>query len=281
MKRKRSRRRSPAEIDLKRGDGAARGPRRLLRHCRTPALAAVALALSAASAGAAPAPGEPSTAPAPPAATAPPSRDQGATVARIVKPLRALSRPGGPGPARPVSIETSWSGQATTLLVLASTTYRDREWVKLLLPDRPNGSTGWVPREFVVLRHTPYWVEVSTGRRTVSVYRGGHLVRRFRAVVGKPSTPTPHGLAAIYERVRQPDPKGFVGTWVLSLTILSDVLKHFEGGVGRIGIHGRSGTSLLDPLGSARSHGCIRISNGPVEWMAAHVPAGTPVRIRD
>jgi lipoprotein-anchoring transpeptidase ErfK/SrfK len=113
----------------------------------------------------------------------------------------------------------------------------------------------------------------------VTVYRSGRLVRRYRAVVGAPATPTPHGLAAIYERDRQPDPHAFVGTWVLALTILSDVLEHFEGGIGRVGIHGRGGASLVDHLGSARSHGCIRVSNGPVDWMAAHVPVGTPVRI--
>jgi lipoprotein-anchoring transpeptidase ErfK/SrfK len=42
----------------------------------------------------------------------------------------------------------------------------------------------------------------------------------------------------------------------------------FGGGPGRVAIHGRDGTSLLDPLGSARSHGCIRIDNGPITWMA-------------
>ena len=46
-----------------------------------------------------------------------------------------------------------------------------------------------------------------------------------------------------------------------------------------MGIHGRAGAGLLDPLAGARSHGCVRIDNGPVAWMAAHVPVGTPVRI--
>jgi lipoprotein-anchoring transpeptidase ErfK/SrfK len=167
-----------------------------------------------------------------------------------------------------------------SLLVLGSASYRGREWIKVLLPDRPNGSTGWIPRDLAVLSQTDYWVRLETGRRRVAVFRQGHRVRAFRAVVGKPSTPTPHGLAAIYERDRQPDPTGFLGTWVLALTISSNVLKHFEGGTGRVGIHGRGGASLLDPLGSARSHGCIRISNGPVDWMAAHVPVGTPVQIK-
>jgi lipoprotein-anchoring transpeptidase ErfK/SrfK len=212
-------------------------------------------------------------------AIAPPSRAEGATVARIITPLRARLRLDRPRRTRPVAVQTSWSGQPTTLLVLDAKIYDDREWVELLLPERPNGSAAWVPAEAVVLSRTPYWVEVSTGHRTVSVYRDGKLARRFHAVVGKASTPTPHGLAAIYERDRQPDPHAFVGTWVLALTAQSAVLKHFEGGTGRIGIHGRAGTSLLDPLGSARSHGCVRIGNGPVSWLATHVPVGTPVKI--
>jgi lipoprotein-anchoring transpeptidase ErfK/SrfK len=222
---------------------------------------------------------EPGSTEAPAEPIAAPSRAEGATVARLVTPVRGRLRLDRSNPTRPIAAETSWSGEPTTLLVLESATSAGREWVRLLLPERPNGSSAWVPREYVILTHTPYWVEVSTGSRKVSVYRNGRLTRRYRAVVGKPSTPTPDGLAAIYERNRQPDPHAFVGTWVLALTAESDVLKHFEGGTGRIGIHGRAATSLLDPLGSARSHGCVRISNGPVDWMAAHVPAGTPVMI--
>jgi hypothetical protein len=30
---------------------------------------------------------------------------------------------------------------------------------------------------------------------------------------------------------------------------------------------------------SARSHGCIRVDNRHIAWLAAHVPAGAPVRI--
>lgn len=216
---------------------------------------------------------------APEGTIASPSRAEGGTEARIVAPLRARTQLDRSSISRRISAETSWSGQPTTLLVLAARIYEGREWVKLLLPERPNGAAGWVPAEDVVLSATPYWVEVSTSARTVTVYRDGSVIRRFRAVVGKRSTPTPHGLAAIYERDRQPDPHAFLGTWVLALTIESNSLKHFEGGTGRIGIHGRSGASLLDPLGSARSHGCIRIDNRSVGWMATHVPVGTPVEI--
>ena len=51
-----------------------------------------------------------------------------------------------------------------------------------------------------------------------------------------------------------------------------------------MGIHGRGGASLLDPLGAARSHGCIRVSNGPISWIVrkvgAHRLPGIPVRVR-
>ena len=149
----------------------------------------------------------------------------------------------------------------------------------MLLPIRPNHTTGWIPRDNVTLLSTRYWTTVDKRARTVTIYRNGKLVERFRAVIGKPATPTPDGLAAIYERDPQPDPHGFLGPWALPLTIFSNVLFNFGGGPGRVAIHGRDGASLSDPLGSARTHGCIRIDNGPIDWMAARLPQGAPVQI--
>jgi lipoprotein-anchoring transpeptidase ErfK/SrfK len=166
------------------------------------------------------------------------------------------------------------------LLVLDAATSEFRDWVKLLLANRPNGSAGWVPRDRVVLSRTRYWVTVHVRKRRVAVFRDGERVRRFRAVVGAPRTPTPRGLAAIYERNRQPDPHAFLGPWALPLTSFSEVLESYGGGPGRVAIHGRAGVSLRDPLGSARSHGCIRVDNDDIRWMAARIPAGTPVRVR-
>jgi lipoprotein-anchoring transpeptidase ErfK/SrfK len=70
---------------------------------------------------------------------------------------------------------------------------------------------------------------------------------------------------------------------VLELTAHGNVLQQFEGGDGMVGIHGRGGTSLRDPLGSALSHGCIRLDNASIDWLVQTVGEsrlpGTPVEV--
>lgn len=211
---------------------------------------------------------------------APPSKAAGATVARVVAQSFARARIDTPRRGWRVGTATAWSRQSQVLLVLDAATRDGVEWVKVLLAQRPNGSTGWIPRDNVTLGRTPYWVDVSLRSRTVTVWRTGRRVLRTRAVVGAPATPTPLGLAAIYERNRQPQPRAFLGPWALALTSLSNVLESYGGGPGRVAIHGRAGASFADPLGTASSHGCLRIDNGPIAWMARQVPPGTPVQVR-
>ena len=214
-----------------------------------------------------------------PKAIAPPSRRHGATIAGVEAAVEARAQPGTGSGVWWVGIATSWTGEPQVLLVLGSADHGGREWVRVLLPIRPNGTTAWIPRNDVQLLHTSYWITVDKRARTVSVYGNGKRLHRFHAVIGKPATPTPDGLAAIYEIDPQPDPTGFLGPWALPLTVFSNVLRSFGGGPGRVAIHGRDGASLHDPLGSARSHGCIRINNDPITWMAHHIPQGTPVQI--
>jgi lipoprotein-anchoring transpeptidase ErfK/SrfK len=208
-----------------------------------------------------------------------PSQADGATTAGIVQGVEAWSEPDAGRKVFHVAPQTSWSAEPQVLLVLGSAVRDGQQWLRVLLPIRPDGTSGWIPRAYADLLHTPYWVTVDTATRTVTVDRDGRQLERYEAVVGKPSTPTPDGLAAIYEKDPQSDPTGFLGPWALPLTALSNVLYNFGGGPGRVAIHGRDGTSLLDPLGTAASHGCIRIDNDPITWMAQHLPAGTPVLI--
>ncbi|MDX6629839.1 MAG: hypothetical protein QOH00_2085, partial [Gaiellales bacterium] len=139
--------------------------------------------------------------------------------------------------------------------------------------------SGWIREDFVRLSQTPWRVTVNRQAHTVTVYRDGRKQRSFKAVIGKPATPTPRGLYAIYEKLAQADPKGFLGPWALHLTAFSNVLLNYGGGPGRVAIHGRDGTSLADPLGSSLSHGCVRVDDANIIWMARVIPLGTPVLI--
>lgn len=239
------------------------------RACAGRVVFAVALALVVA----------PPTAPAAVPEIAAPARAHGATVARVVMPSVVRARLGARASGERLAAQTTWSRQALRLLVLDAARHRGRPWLRVLLPDRPNGRSGWILRDHAVLGRTPYWVDVDLGRRRVTVFRDGARVRRFAAVVGAPATPTPAGLAAVYEVNRQPDPGGFIGPWALALTSLSDVVMEYDGGPGRVAIHGRAGASLRVPLGAAASLGCVRVTNRAVSWLARHVAGGTPVDV--
>jgi lipoprotein-anchoring transpeptidase ErfK/SrfK len=216
----------------------------------------------------------------PPFPITPPSRDTGSTTALLVSPTDALAHAGHGRKVWRVPVETTWSRQPMILMVLESVVRDGRRWLRVRLPTRPAGQYGWIPYDHTVLGQAHWWINVNRARRLVRVYHYGHRVRRFRAVVGASRTPTPKGLAAIYERNRQPDPKQFLGPWAVALTLTSKVLQEFDGGPGRIGIHGRAGASLADPLGTARSHGCVRVDNDEITWVATRIPQGTPVLVR-
>lgn len=173
---------------------------------------------------------------------------------------------------------------APWLLVLARPRAADdRCWLRVRLPWRPNHSSGWIDAGKVSIERTPWRIDVSRRQRTLTVYRAGARVRSRRVVVGKPATPTPVGRFAVTWAMRW-RPDDFLGSWVLELTAHSNVLQRYDGGDGVVAIHGRGGTSLRDPLGSARSHGCVRLSNDAIDWLVRTIGAkrlpGTPVNVR-
>jgi hypothetical protein len=172
--------------------------------------------------------------------------------------------------------------QAGALLVLASRSRDGRCWLQVRLPSRPNLAKGWVDAERVQASATPWRIEVALRSRTVTLLRAGARVAQYRAVVGAPGTPTPRGLLALVEAFPNPS-SDFLGRWVVTLTAHSDVLRHYEGGDGRVAIHGRGGDSLRVPLGSAASHGCVRLTNAAISGIVRRIGVdaipGVPVRI--
>jgi lipoprotein-anchoring transpeptidase ErfK/SrfK len=201
-------------------------------------------------------------------------------IARVLAPTGAHIHPGSGRVVTTVGTHTPLSGGPTQLRIVETRAIGDRRYVRVLLPRRPNGTSAWISTAKVQLLRTRYRVRIDRGARRLVVQLGGHTIKSARIVVGAPHSPTPAGSFAISEEIRRSDPNDFVGAWVLPLTAFSGTYKQFDGGPGRVAIHGRGGESLADPLGTARSHGCVRVTNELVSWLAAHLQPGVPVNIR-
>lgn len=202
--------------------------------------------------------------------------------ARIVKNTVARTSPSSAARvAGMVHTTAPWNKQPMQLLVADTATDADgNAWLKVLLAKKPNGSYGWIPADYAQTGANKWRVLVDVSNRRITIFRSGKAVRSSRSVVGARATPTPTGDFAIREVVKQPDPAGFSGPWIFHLNANSQKLKSFDGGDGVIGIHGRGAAAMGDPLGSARSHGCVRVPNRIVSFMARHVVAGTPVHVQ-
>ena len=149
-------------------------------------------------------------------------------------------------------------------------------WLLVMLPGRPNGSTGWIAQQGTRKLVTSWHIVVNLAGRRVTAYRDGRVVRAFRAVVGKPSTPTPTGKFFVEETLQMSHGEPG-GPFALATSARSNALQEFEGGPGQIALHGRD--NLGGILGTAESHGCVRLDTAGIDWLVARVEPGTPVTI--
>ena len=162
------------------------------------------------------------------------------------------------------------SGAPLTFLVLQSS----NGWLEVALPDRPNGSRGWISASQVTLHNLDYSLRVSTQQNTLSLYRSNALVSTYSVATGTGGTPTPHGAFYLTELLA-PTNSGY-GPYAFGLSAFSAVLTSFGGGPGQIGLHG---TDDAASIGKAVSHGCIRMSNVDITTLAKMLPLGTPITI--
>jgi lipoprotein-anchoring transpeptidase ErfK/SrfK len=168
-------------------------------------------------------------------------------------------------------------GGATTLLVTGSKVVSGRQWVRVLLPVRPNGTQGWIPADPLAFRPVSTRLVVDQSDRRLSVYRHGRVIYSTTVAIGTAATPSPNGNFAIAEVIPTGDPGGFFGPYVLPLTGYSERLNEYAGGNGRVALHG---TSVPGLLGTRASHGCVRVANAAMRRVASVISTGTPVTIR-
>ena len=185
----------------------------------------------------------------------------------------AFSKPTGKAaPLVRVQARRPLTGERTVLPLLGARV----GWLHVRLPGRPNGRTGWISLEATALRTTAWHLVVQTSRRRVVVYRLGRAIRVFKAIVGKPSTPTPHGQFFVEESIEL-RPTDIGAPFALALSARSNVLQEYRGGPGQIALHGLD--NIGGVLGTAVSHGCIRLADGAMRWLVVRIGPGVPVTI--
>ncbi len=153
---------------------------------------------------------------------------------------------------------------------------RSDDFIRVLLPLRPNGSIGWVRASDVTLDRMPYRVIINESVNTLTVEGQDGVVLSTKVALGTNNTPTPTGLFYVKEIVPQANPNGGLGPIALGLSGLSEELRTYSGGFGRVAIHG---TNAPGKIGTDVSHGCVRIDNPTILRLAKLLPLGTPVEI--
>jgi lipoprotein-anchoring transpeptidase ErfK/SrfK len=228
---------------------------------------------------------DPSAGPAPATTAAAPRAgeiklgDAPAYVALAVKDVTVRNRPGRKGDIVAVFPQAlPWGSPTPFLIDQARRTAAGDVWLKVLLPKRPNGSSGWVEREQIRIKPVTHQVVVDLSSRTASLLRGKKQMRSFRVGVGTAGTPTPTGRFYVTVKLRPPQISADAyGAWALGLSGYSEVHQTFGTGDGQIALHGTYKPWLL---GQPVSNGCVRMDNETITLLAETLPLGTPVTIQ-
>lgn len=194
-------------------------------------------------------------------------------IVTLLRPHEARAKPTSHSRALGVvPARTPLTDVRTALPVLA----HQGTWLKVRLPGRPNSHVGWIERQAAIRSSTAWHLVVDLSRRVVLVYRAGRIARIFSAIVGKPSTPTPEGEFFVEESIALR--AGDVGApFALALSARSNVFQEFDGGPGQVAMHGLMNVGGV--LGTAVSHGCVRLGNDTMRWLVSRIGTGVPVTI--
>ncbi len=130
----------------------------------------------------------------------------------------------------------------------------------------------------------PTYLTVDQSTFTLTLWKDLKAVTEYTVAVGQPAYPTPTGLYSIASK--QVDPVWSVpnsdwagelaGTVVQGGTAENPLKSRWMGITDGAGIHG---TDDVGSLGTAASHGCVRMAVADVEALYDQVPVGTPIYI--
>jgi hypothetical protein len=166
--------------------------------------------------------------------------------------------------------------QAELYLALASTQLPSgATWVRVELPGRPNGRTGWVPRGALGALHVVRgYLRVDRATLRATLYRDGRAIFSAPIGVGKSSTVTPRGSFYVLEKLITVGAPAY-GPYAIGTSAYAPTLREWPGG-GVVGIHGTNEPQLIP---GRPSHGCIRLRNADVARLWRLIALGTPIDI--
>jgi L,D-transpeptidase ErfK/SrfK len=128
----------------------------------------------------------------------------------------------------------------------------------------------------------PLRLELNLSQRKVTLFRAGEVFKSYPVAVGRPGWETPTGTFKIETMYKNP-------VWINPFT--GEAIGGGDGDnpLGRrwLGFHkngknwaGFHGTNSLSSIGTAASHGCVRMFEKDVEELFTLVSVGTPVVVK-
>lgn len=190
----------------------------------------------------------------------------------------ARAQPSGGATAVGKLTRRSNVGTDDIVAVIARTTDdQDRTWLRVRLPIRPNGTTGWVPESALSeLQPVSTWLKIDTKAYRVTLIKNGKTVFSARAGVGQRQWPTPKGQFFIRAKLEKYGGAGSAyGPVAFITSATSPTLTDWPGG-GIVGVHGTNTPNLIP---GRISHGCVRLKNADILKLARLMPVGTPLTI--
>ncbi|MCW3017529.1 MAG: L,D-transpeptidase family protein [Solirubrobacterales bacterium] len=127
-------------------------------------------------------------------------------------------------------------------------------------------------------------ITIQKSTRTLRLFKSLKISKRYSVAIGQPAYPTPEGRFSIQSK--QTNPTWSVpnspwagelgGTTVQGGTAANPLKARWMGIVNGVGIHGTGDDASI---GTAASHGCLRMHVSDVIDLYERVPVGTPVLI--
>ena len=186
--------------------------------------------------------------------------------------IATYDRPGG----QQVGTAGFWYGYPMTMPIVEE----QGEWLRIQLPERPNGLTGWVRRADVDTSSSPYRIVIRLGERRLTVYQDGFESFSAPIGIGTEATPTPQGSFFVAV-ISKPGPPGY-GPVVLDTNGHSEAIESWQGSGDAItSIHGpisARSDAQIGTTGTRISNGCIRMHEAD-QLKLAPITLGTPVDI--